>query len=66
METIQQIMKSAGLDQIPPDILMGAGLVLGGFILWRLAMIKVKMLVGLAVGVAVALAAWHGYLWMQS
>jgi len=66
LDTIQQIMTSSGLDEVPPDILLGAGLVLGGFILWRLAMIKVKMLVGLAAGVAVALAAWHGYLWMHS
>ena len=66
MDKIQQIMKSAGLDQIPPDILLGIGLVLGFFILWRLAMIKVKMLVGAAVLVALALAAWHGYLWFNS
>jgi len=66
MDKIQQIMKSTELDQIPPDILMGIGLLLGSFILWRLAMIKVKMLVGVAVLVTVGLTAWHAYLWFNS
>ena len=66
MEKIQHILESMGLDKIPPDVLSGIGLLLVVFILWRLAVIKVKALVGIAVVIALGLAAWHGYLWMHS
>ena len=66
MDTIQQIIKSVGLDQIPPDILSGIGILLVVFVLWRLAAIQVKTLIAVAVFVALALAGWHAYLWFQS
>jgi hypothetical protein len=66
METIQQFMESIGLDEVPPDVLSVIGLLLVVFVLWRLAMIKVKALIGIAVVIVLALAAWRGYLWMHS
>jgi len=66
MDTIQEIMKSAGLDRVPPDILSGIGVLLVVLVLWRLALIKVKMLIGVSVLIAVALAAWRAYLWLHS
>lgn len=66
MDTIQQIIQSVGLDQIPPDILSGIGILLVAFVLWRLAAIQVKTVIGVAVLVALGLAGWHAYLWFNS
>ena len=63
---MQQMMKSAGMDFVPPDVLAGIGLLVVAFVLWRFAVVNIKMLIGTAVVIALALAAWHGYLRMHS
>jgi hypothetical protein len=66
MDKVEQTIKSAGLEAFPPDILIGVVALLAFFVLWRMAMVKAKILVGAAVVVALVLAVWRGYLWMHS
>ena len=66
MSTIQQIMRSIGLDQVPPDILGGIGVLIVILVLWRMTAISVKTLIGTAGLIVVLLLAWRAYLWLYS